>query len=93
MLSKCQVAVITPYSQQVVLLKQKFVDHFGSSIRMPVEISTIDAFQGKEADVVIFSCVRAADRGGGIGFLSDVKRMNVALTRAKHYLFVIASIR
>jgi len=39
---------------------------------------------------VIFSCVRAGGRGSGIGFLSDVQRMNVALTRAKHFLFVIA---
>lgn len=52
--------------------------------------STVDAFQGREADVVIYSCVRAGERGSGIGFLSDVQRMNVALTRAKHFLFVIA---
>lgn len=54
--------------------------------------STVDAFQGREADVVIFSCVRATgkrDGGSGIGFLSDVQRMNVALTRARHFLFVI----
>jgi len=50
--------------------------------------STVDAFQGREANIVLYSCVRA---GGskGIGFLSDVQRMNVALTRAKHFLFVI----
>lgn len=54
--------------------------------------STVDAFQGREADVVIYSCVRATgkcDGGSGIGFLSDVQRMNVALTRARHFLFVI----
>ena len=39
---------------------------------------------------MIYSCVRAGGRGSGIGFLSDVQRMNVALTRAKHFLFVIA---
>ena len=44
---------------------------------------------GREADIVIFSCVRAAG-SKGIGFLSDVRRMNVALTRAKNFLFVIA---
>jgi len=54
-----------------------------------VEINTVDAFQGREAKIVIFSAVRAAG-SHGIGFLSDVRRMNVALTRAKHFLFVIA---
>jgi len=49
----------------------------------------VDAFQGREANIVIFSAVRAAG-SRGIGFLSDVRRMNVALTRAKHFLFVIA---
>ena len=52
--------------------------------------STVDAFQGREACIVIYSCVRAGGKGSGIGFLSDVQRMNVALTRAKNYLFVIA---
>ncbi len=52
--------------------------------------STVDAFQGREADIVIYSCVRAGGSGSGIGFLSDVQRMNVALTRARHFLFIIA---
>lgn len=52
-------------------------------------MNTVDSFQGREANVIIFSCVRAAG-SKGIGFLSDVRRMNVALTRAKHFLFVIA---
>lgn len=55
-------------------------------------ISTVDAFQGREAGLVIYSCVRAAG-SKGIGFLSDVQRMNVALTRAKYFLFVIARCR
>jgi hypothetical protein len=54
------------------------------------DFSTVDAFQGREADVVIYSCVRAGGSGSGIGFLSDVQRMNVALTRARHFLFIIA---
>ncbi len=57
-----------------------------------MEISSVDAFQGREANIVIFSCVRAAG-SKGIGFLSDVRRMNVALTRSKHFLFVIANTR
>ncbi len=67
-----------------------FQDSFGLSYTKFVDISTIDSFQGKESAIVILSCVRASPEGGGIGFLSDVQRMNVALTRAKHFLFVIA---
>ena len=47
-----------------------------------VHFSTVDAFQGRESGIVIFSCVRAGRKGSGIGFLSDVQRMNVALTRS-----------
>jgi AAA domain len=45
--------------------------------------------QGKEADVVIFSCVRARSSGQSVGFLADVRRMNVALTRARRALWII----
>ena len=88
--SKVRMAVITPYQQQVALIRKIFQDKYGLSYSKIVDISTIDSFQGKESSVVILSCVRASPEGGGIGFLSDVQRMNVALTRAKHFLFVIA---
>ena len=91
--TKSRVALITPYSQQVGLLKRMFENRFGSGYAKIVDISTVDAFQGKEANIVIFSCVRGFSKGVGIGFLSDVQRMNVALTRAKHFLFVIARCR
>ena len=52
-----------------------------------LELNTVDAFQGREKDVVIFSCVRASDQG--IGFLSDTRRMNVAITRGKYGCFVV----
>jgi senataxin len=84
-----KVAVITPYADQSRLLWRCFSDQLGPTLENFVEIGTVDGFQGREANIVIFSAVRAAG-SRGIGFLSDVRRMNVALTRAKHFLFVIA---
>ncbi len=49
------------------------------------KISTVDAFQGAERDVIIMSCVRT----GGIGFIKDKRRLNVALTRAKKHLIIV----
>lgn len=76
-------ALITPYSGQLQLAKSMFAGH------IPFErISTIDSFQGQEADTVILSLVRS-NGNQQIGFLSDYRRMNVALTRAKHQLYII----
>jgi senataxin len=87
--STTKVSVITPYAQQAALLRRTFSQALGYEYHQSVEVNTVDSFQGREANIVIFSCVRAAG-SKGIGFLSDVRRMNVALTRAKHFLFVIA---
>eukprot|EP00965_Chrysotila_dentata_P108698 3591251-Pleurochrysis_carterae.AAC.2 len=58
-----------------------------ASGRSPVSVSNVDAFQGRESDIVIYSAVRS--EGRGIGFVKDRQRMNVALTRASHALFVV----
>lgn len=84
-----KVCIITPYSQQVGVLRRCFSQGLGNDYQTKVDINSVDSFQGREASVIIFSCVRAAG-SHGIGFLSDIRRMNVALTRAKHFLFVIA---
>ena len=84
-----KVCIITPYSQQAAVLRRVFSHSLGPEYTNRVEVNTVDAFQGRESNIVIFSCVRAAG-SRGIGFLSDVRRMNVALTRAKYFLFVIA---
>ena len=51
----------------------------------------MDAFQGRQLDVVILSCVRANPGGSAIGFVNDIRRMNVAITRAKRALWVLGS--
>jgi len=76
------IAVLTPYSRQADLLKQRLSD-FKS-----VEVSSIDGFQGREADIVVFVTVRCNTRYE-IGFLKDLRRMNVALTRARAAVIVI----
>ncbi|KAI5804900.1 SEN1 N terminal-domain-containing protein [Geopyxis carbonaria] len=85
-----RVGIVTPYRQQLTLLKRQFESRYGEGILKGVEFNTVDAFQGRERDIIIFSCVRAADEGG-VGFLSDIRRMNVGLTRAKASLFVLGN--
>ena len=55
-----------------------------------MKISTVDAFQGQEMDVIIMTCVRSNDKGE-IGFVRDEKRLNVSITRAKYALFVFGN--
>lgn len=69
-------------------------------MRTSPQVSTVDGFQGREVDVVLFSCVRAPSDaandgryGGGIGFLADRRRMNVAITRARRSLIVLGNAR
>ena len=76
-----QTAFISPYSGQVSAAKEMLPNQ--------MRISTIDSFQGQEKEIVILSLVRSND-DGEIGFLKDYRRMNVAITRAKEQLFVIA---
>ncbi len=81
------IGVITPYNSQRIELGRQFKDALGEKCRNMVEISTVDGFQGREKNAIVVSLVRA--HGRGVGFLKDLRRMNVALTRARHYLCVI----
>lgn len=81
------VGIIAPYKSQVTMLRQLFAD---TSIagRSHIAVNTIDSFQGQECDVMYISLTRSNDRRE-IGFLSDIRRMNVAITRAKKKLVVV----
>ncbi|PLV57135.1 IGHMBP2 family helicase [Thermotoga sp. SG1] len=74
------IGVITPYDDQVDLIK--------SLIGENVEVHSVDGFQGREKEVIIISFVRS-NRNGEIGFLEDLRRLNVSLTRAKRKLIAI----
>jgi superfamily I DNA and/or RNA helicase len=76
-----EIGVITPYAAQVRLLREKL------SVQ-GLEIDTVDGFQGREKEAIVISMVRSNDTGE-IGFLSDLRRMNVAMTRARRKLIVI----
>ena len=84
-----KIGIITPYKSQLKLLGERFMRTFGPEISKTIEFNTTDAFQGRESEVIIFSCVRASDRG--IGFLSDIRRMNVGITRAKSSLWILGN--
>lgn len=84
------IGIITPYKQQLFELKKRFQNEIGGRILETIEFNTTDAFQGREREIIIFSCVRASPNGG-VGFLSDIRRMNVGLTRAKSSLFVLGN--
>ncbi|KAG4306132.1 hypothetical protein PORY_000120 [Pneumocystis oryctolagi] len=77
------IAIITPYSAQAFLLLQVLGKDYSE-----IEINTVDGFQGREKEVVIFSLVRSNDKGE-IGFLEDKRRLNVAITRPKRHLCII----
>ena len=83
------IAVISPYSKQVAILQEQIL-HVESLKKYAhrVSVNTIDSFQGQERDVVYISMTRSNDEGS-IGFLSDIRRMNVAMTRARKKLVVV----
>ncbi len=80
-----QVGIVTPYAGQVRSIRDMLPEQLQS-----VEVRTVDGYQGREKDVIIFSCVRS-NIDGNIGFLSDRRRLNVALTRSRRGLIVIGN--
>jgi ATP-dependent RNA/DNA helicase IGHMBP2 len=83
------VAVISPYSKQVTILQEQILQIESlKKYAHRISVNTVDSFQGQERDVVYISMTRSND-DGTIGFLSDIRRMNVAMTRAKKKLVVV----
>ncbi len=81
--------VISPYKAQVQYLRQLIKkDAFFKPFRPFITINTVDGFQGQERDVILISLVRA-NEDGQIGFLNDLRRMNVAITRARMKLIIL----
>lgn len=95
----CKIGIITPYKCQLSHLRSRFSSVFGSSVITDMEFNTVDGFQGREVDILVFSTVRAASSSQGIsssssiGFVADERRMNVALTRAKLSLWILGNTR
>jgi superfamily I DNA and/or RNA helicase len=84
-----EIAIISPYSAQVKLLTGMILGEKGEPGDLAaLEIDSVDAFQGREKEAVIVSLVRS-NREGQLGFLTDTRRMNVAMTRAKRKLIMI----
>ncbi|WP_405297143.1 IGHMBP2 family helicase [Methanobrevibacter sp.] len=75
------IGIISPYADQVKIIQEN----------TPIEVKTVDGFQGREKEIIIISTVRSNDNGN-IGFLSDLRRLNVAITRAKRKLIIIGNI-
>ncbi|KAK8089950.1 hypothetical protein PG997_004911 [Apiospora hydei] len=90
--TKGKFGIITPYKAQLYELRNRFTGRYGEGITEEIEFNTTDAFQGRECEIIIFSCVRASPTGG-IGFMTDIRRMNVGLTRAKSSLWVLGDSR
>lgn len=85
------VGIISPYRAQVQLLgKMIRQSEFFRPYRRAISVNTVDGFQGQERDIIIISLVRNND-GGEIGFLRDLRRMNVAMTRARMKLIILGS--
>lgn len=83
------VGVISPYRMQIQYLRSLIKkDAALKRIRQRITVNTIDGFQGQERDIILISLVRSNDEGQ-IGFLSDLRRMNVAITRARMKLLIM----
>ena len=86
---RLDIGIISPYKGQVQLLQRMLrKDSYWKPLRHLISINTVDGFQGQERDIILISMVRNNEQGQ-VGFLSDLRRMNVAITRARMKLIII----
>ena len=88
---RIDVGIISPYRAQVQYLRRLLMKReFFKPFRRQISINTVDGFQGQERDIIVISLVRSNDEGQ-IGFLRDLRRMNVAITRARMKVIILGS--
>ena len=86
---RIDVGIISPYRAQVQLLRRMLMKwEFFKPFRRQISVNTVDGFQGQERDIIVISMVRSNGEGQ-IGFLRDLRRMNVAITRARMKLIIL----
>lgn len=86
---RLDIGIISPYKGQVQLLRRMLRrDSWWKPLRHLISVNTVDGFQGQERDIILISMVRNNEQGQ-VGFLSDLRRMNVAITRARMKLIII----
>ena len=86
---RLDIGIISPYKGQVHLLRKMLrKDSYWKPLRQLISINTVDGFQGQERDIILISMVRQ-NKQGQVGFLADLRRMNVAITRARMKLIII----
>ncbi|XP_052671463.1 probable helicase senataxin isoform X1 [Harpia harpyja] len=86
-----RIGIITPYSAQKKKIQEQLDRVFRNN--SPGEVDTVDAFQGREKDCIIVTCVRANSTKGSIGFLASLQRLNVTITRARFSLFILGRLK
>ncbi|XP_072988602.1 uncharacterized protein [Typha latifolia] len=88
--NRVSVGIICPYTAQVLAIQEKLGKTYNMNPVVSVKVNSVDGFQGSEEDIIILSTVRS-NSNGSIGFLSNVQRTNVALTRARYCLWIIGN--
>lgn len=86
-----EVAIITPYNAQISELHEHVLPQSPFWKALKIEIATVDAFQGRDCDVVLYSTVRS-NKEARLGFLKDRRRLNVALSRARQALLIVGDV-
>lgn len=82
------IGIVTPYAGQVAAIQEKLGKIYESDDRFNVVVSSVDGFQGGEKDIIMLSTVRTSSRSS-LEFISSPQRTNVALTRARHCLWIL----